>query len=42
MLSIAAIISLAIGISEDFSARHPEDEPRVGWVEGKKCHSVLS
>lgn len=34
LLSIAAIISLAIGINEDYSSRHPEGEPRVGWVEG--------
>ncbi|CAG8547962.1 8146_t:CDS:2 [Paraglomus brasilianum] len=34
LLSVAAIVSLAIGISEDFSSRHPDDEPRVGWVEG--------
>ncbi|KAI8976450.1 PMCA-type calcium-translocating P-type ATPase [Pilobolus umbonatus] len=34
MLSIASLISLAIGIWEDYSPRHPKDEPRVGWVEG--------
>ncbi|KAI7898578.1 PMCA-type calcium-translocating P-type ATPase [Cokeromyces recurvatus] len=34
MLSIASVISLAVGIWEDYSPRHPEDEPRVGWVEG--------
>ncbi|CAG8457426.1 10486_t:CDS:10 [Diversispora eburnea] len=34
LLSIASIISLAVGISEDYSSRHPEGEPRVGWVEG--------
>ncbi|KAI8382260.1 PMCA-type calcium-translocating P-type ATPase [Blakeslea trispora] len=34
MLSIASIVSLAVGIWEDYSPRHPEDEPRVGWVEG--------
>ncbi|KAI8090785.1 PMCA-type calcium-translocating P-type ATPase [Thamnidium elegans] len=34
MLSIAALVSLAVGIWEDYSPRHPEDEPRVGWVEG--------
>ncbi|CAG8510265.1 12139_t:CDS:10 [Ambispora leptoticha] len=34
MLSIAALFSLGVGISEDYSLRHPEDEPRVGWIEG--------
>ncbi|CAG8638500.1 1344_t:CDS:2, partial [Ambispora gerdemannii] len=34
MLSIASLFSLAVGISEDYSSRHPEGEPRVGWVEG--------
>ncbi|RHZ53315.1 hypothetical protein Glove_443g67 [Diversispora epigaea] len=34
LLSIASIISLAVGVSEDYSSRHPEGEPRVGWVEG--------
>jgi Ca2+-transporting ATPase len=31
MLSIAAIISLAVGIWEDRSSSHPIDEPKVGW-----------
>ncbi|RKP10508.1 PMCA-type calcium-translocating P-type ATPase [Thamnocephalis sphaerospora] len=34
LLSIGAMISLAIGIYEDYSPSHPEDEPRVGWIEG--------
>ncbi|KAI8991117.1 PMCA-type calcium-translocating P-type ATPase [Mycotypha africana] len=34
MLSIASLVSLAVGIWEDYSPRHPPDEPRVGWVEG--------
>ncbi|CAI2162977.1 16735_t:CDS:10 [Funneliformis geosporum] len=34
LLSIAAIVSLAVGINEDYSSRHPEGEPKVGWVEG--------
>ncbi|KAI9244630.1 PMCA-type calcium-translocating P-type ATPase, partial [Sporodiniella umbellata] len=34
MLSIASIVSLVVGIWEDYSPQHPEDEPRVGWVEG--------
>ncbi|KAG0166825.1 hypothetical protein DFQ28_006855 [Apophysomyces sp. BC1034] len=31
MLTIASIVSLAVGIWEDYSPQHPEDEPRVGW-----------
>jgi len=31
MLTIASIVSLAVGIWEDYSPRHPADEPRVGW-----------
>ncbi|RUS17440.1 hypothetical protein BC937DRAFT_89981 [Endogone sp. FLAS-F59071] len=34
MLTIAAIVSLAVGIWEDYSPNHPQDEPRIGWVEG--------
>ncbi|KAI9244834.1 PMCA-type calcium-translocating P-type ATPase [Phascolomyces articulosus] len=34
MLTIASFVSLAVGIWEDYSPRHPPDEPRVGWVEG--------
>ncbi|KAF7720873.1 hypothetical protein EC973_005882 [Apophysomyces ossiformis] len=34
MLTIASVVSLAVGIWEDYSPQHPEDEPRVGWVEG--------
>ncbi|KAI8137844.1 PMCA-type calcium-translocating P-type ATPase [Fennellomyces sp. T-0311] len=34
MLTIASVVSLAVGIWEDYSPRHPPDEPRVGWVEG--------
>ncbi|CAG8670081.1 16295_t:CDS:10 [Acaulospora morrowiae] len=34
LLSIAAIVSLIVGVSEDYSSRHPDNEPRVGWVEG--------
>uniref|UniRef100_A0A1D1Y7D9 Calcium-transporting ATPase n=1 Tax=Anthurium amnicola TaxID=1678845 RepID=A0A1D1Y7D9_9ARAE len=34
LLSIAALVSLIVGISEDYSPRHPKDEPRVGWVDG--------
>ncbi|KAL0075273.1 PMCA-type calcium-translocating P-type ATPase [Phycomyces blakesleeanus] len=34
LLTIASLVSLAIGIWEDYSPNHPEDEPRVGWVEG--------
>ncbi|TPX71049.1 hypothetical protein SpCBS45565_g01193 [Spizellomyces sp. 'palustris'] len=35
LLSIAALISLGIGIWEDyFSGLHDPEEPRVGWVDG--------
>ncbi|KAI8138052.1 PMCA-type calcium-translocating P-type ATPase [Fennellomyces sp. T-0311] len=34
MLSIASLVSLAVGIWEDNSANHPVDEPKVGWVDG--------
>ncbi|KAG0027855.1 hypothetical protein BGZ82_008735, partial [Podila clonocystis] len=34
LLSIAAFVSLGVSIYEDFGPHHPEDEPRVGWVEG--------
>ncbi|KAI8329126.1 hypothetical protein BC941DRAFT_443499 [Chlamydoabsidia padenii] len=34
MLTVASIVSLAIGIWEDWSPSHNPDEPRVGWVEG--------
>jgi Ca2+-transporting ATPase len=31
LFSIASVVSLVVGIWEDYSPRHPEDEPRVGW-----------
>ncbi|CAB4430936.1 unnamed protein product [Rhizophagus irregularis] len=34
LLSIAAFVSLVVGIHKDYSSRHPEGEPRVGWVDG--------
>lgn len=34
LLSIAAILSLSIGLYRDFSSSHDANEPRVGWVEG--------
>lgn len=34
MLTIAAVISLSVGIWEDLSPGHPTDEPKVGWVDG--------
>ncbi|GBC09425.1 hypothetical protein RclHR1_08850008 [Rhizophagus clarus] len=34
LLSIAALISLIVGIHEDYSPRHPKGESRVGWVDG--------
>ncbi|KAG1050848.1 hypothetical protein G6F43_006903 [Rhizopus delemar] len=34
MLTIASLVSLAVGIWEDQSDSHPADEPKVGWVDG--------
>ncbi|CAM1507174.1 Fc.00g068150.m01.CDS01 [Cosmosporella sp. VM-42] len=34
LLTIAAIISLALGLYQTFGAEHEEGEPRVEWVEG--------
>ncbi|KAF9407184.1 hypothetical protein BGZ94_002802, partial [Podila epigama] len=34
LLSIAALVSLCVSFYEDYGPHHPEDEPRVGWVEG--------
>ncbi|KAI8374538.1 PMCA-type calcium-translocating P-type ATPase [Radiomyces spectabilis] len=34
MLTIASVVSLAVGLWEDNSANHPVDEPKVGWVDG--------
>lgn len=31
MLTVAAIVSLCVGIWEDNSDSHPADEPKVGW-----------
>lgn len=34
MLSIAAVVSLALGFFQDFGTPRPEGEPPVDWVEG--------
>ncbi|KAI8140571.1 PMCA-type calcium-translocating P-type ATPase [Fennellomyces sp. T-0311] len=34
LLTVAAIVSLGIGIGQDYSSKHPLDQPRIGWVEG--------
>ncbi|KAF7327877.1 Calcium-transporting ATPase [Mycena kentingensis (nom. inval.)] len=34
LLSIAAVVSLALGLFQDFGTPHPEGEPKVDWVEG--------
>jgi hypothetical protein len=31
MLTVASLVSLAVGIWEDNSENHPVDEPKVGW-----------
>ena len=33
-MSIAAIVSLALGFFQDFGTPPVDDEPRVDWVEG--------
>ena len=34
LLTIAAVVSLALGLYQTFGAEHKEGEPRVEWVEG--------
>ena len=34
LLSIAAVVSLALGFFQDFSNIHKSGEPKVDWVEG--------
>ncbi|KAI0303590.1 hypothetical protein B0F90DRAFT_1301070 [Multifurca ochricompacta] len=34
LLSIAAVILLALGLHQDFGTTHPAGEPRVDWIEG--------
>ncbi|KAF9565395.1 calcium-translocating P-type ATPase [Agrocybe pediades] len=34
LLSIAAVVSLALGFFQDFGTKRPEGEPPVDWVEG--------
>lgn len=34
ILSIAAIVSLALGFFQDFGTPRPDNEPPVDWVEG--------
>ncbi|KAF9997333.1 hypothetical protein BGZ79_008980, partial [Entomortierella chlamydospora] len=34
LLSVAAVVSLAVSIYEDYGPHHDPNEPRVGWVEG--------
>jgi hypothetical protein len=34
LLSIAAVISLALGLFQDFGTTRPAGEPPVDWVEG--------
>ena len=31
MLTIAAVVSLGIGIGKDISSGAPKDEPKIGW-----------
>lgn len=34
LLSVAAVISLGVGLYQTFGQEHDDDEPRVEWVEG--------
>lgn len=34
LLSIAAVVSLALGFFQDFGTKRPPGEPPVDWVEG--------
>ncbi|KFY51542.1 hypothetical protein V497_09054 [Pseudogymnoascus sp. VKM F-4516 (FW-969)] len=34
LLSIAALISLAVGLYQSFGQKHETDEPRIEWLEG--------
>src|SRR5690349_19993220 len=34
LLSLAAMVSLAIGLYEDFGPHHNPEDPRIGWIEG--------
>ncbi|KAF9182887.1 hypothetical protein BGZ51_004363 [Haplosporangium sp. Z 767] len=34
LLTIAALVSLGVGIYEDYGPHHKDEDPRVGWVEG--------
>lgn len=34
LLSIAAVVSLALGLFQDFGTPRPTDDPPVDWVEG--------
>ncbi|EGU82337.1 hypothetical protein FOXB_07166 [Fusarium oxysporum f. sp. conglutinans Fo5176] len=34
LLSIAAVVSLAVGLYQSFGQKHEEGEPKVEWVEG--------
>ncbi|CAI6097875.1 unnamed protein product [Clonostachys chloroleuca] len=34
LLSVAAVVSLAVGLYQTFGKKHQKDEPKVEWVEG--------
>jgi Ca2+-transporting ATPase len=33
-ITVAAAVSFALGMYQDFGPQHDPDEPRVNWVEG--------
>ena len=42
LLSVAAIISLALGLFQDFGPGHEPDEPQVEWVEGVAIMAAIA
>ena len=41
MLTIAAVISLGIGIGKDISSGAPTDEPKIGWYVNNNNNNII-
>ena len=41
-MSIAAIVSLALGLFQDFGTPRPQGEPPVDWVEGVAIMTAIA
>ena len=41
LLSMAAFVSLALGLIQDFGTTLPSDEPPVDWIEGVAIISTV-